>query len=326
MDTTRSGSALLDRPEEVPDGWAPTAPNSENATPAAGPLGPRQPPPPEPPTPAPAPRRHPRYPRARIAAAVVVVGLASGAGGGYIGARVAGETSTQAVTSSATVTSSGTSNATENIAQVAAGISSSIVEVTVESGRSTSEGSGIIVRSDGVIVTNAHVVSDVASGGTLTVTLANGKTAKATVVGTDARHDIAVIKASGVSGVSPATLGTASSLHVGDTVIAVGSPLGLEGSVTSGIVSALNRTVEISDSNGSPVATSTTTLSHAIQTDASINPGNSGGALVDTAGRVVGLTTAMASINGNSGSIGIGFAIPIDTVRAVATSLMNTAA
>jgi putative serine protease PepD len=133
-------------------------------------------------------------------------------------------------------------------------------------------------------------------------------------VGADQATDLAVIQAQGVSGLKPASFGDSDALEVGDTVIAVGNPLGLEGSVTAGIVSALHRSVAIDGASGA--------LSDAVQTDAPINPGNSGGPLVDAAGQVVGITTANASVSGRSpGSIGVGFAIPSNRVEQVVSQL-----
>ena len=183
------------------------------------------------------------------------------------------------------------------------------------------EGSGIVLRADGVILTNNHVVAAAGAAAGITVQLSNGQTATATVVGTDPATDLAVIKAQGVSGLTAATLGSSGSLHVGDTVLAVGSPLGLEETVTQGIVSALHRTITVSGDNRT-----SETLDDAIQTDAAINPGSSGGPLINGAGQVVGVTTANASVNGqSSGSIGVGFAIPIDHAKQVMDRLIGQA-
>jgi putative serine protease PepD len=185
----------------------------------------------------------------------------------------------------------------------------------------------VILDSSGTIMTNRHVVT---GADRVTVKFSNGRTASAEVVGTSAANDIAVIKASGVSGLKPASLGNSSALAVGDTVLAVGSPLGLDGSVTAGIVSALGREVqEGSDSPqqqeapflGRQTQQETTTIQNAIQTDAAINPGNSGGALVNGAGQVIGINTAIATSSGGSGNIGVGFAIPINDARKAAQSI-----
>jgi putative serine protease PepD len=168
-------------------------------------------------------------------------------------------------------------------------------------------------------------VSAAVDGGTLEVTFNDGSTAAATIVGTDAPSDLAVIKVA-KTGLAAATLGTSSGVHVGDPVLAVGSPLGLSGTVTSGIVSALNRPVNTTD-QGTFQGSSLPTVIDAIQTDAAINPGNSGGPLVNAAGQVIGINSAIASLGttgGQSGNIGVGFSIPIDQARSIASQLMAT--
>jgi putative serine protease PepD len=199
---------------------------------------------------------------------------------------------------------------------VAAAVLPSVVSIQTED----AVGSGVIITSDGAILTNNHVVAT-AQNNTVQVTFSTGKTATATIVGTDPTHDLAVIKVANVSGLTPITFADSSSVKVGDTVLAVGSPLGLDGSVTSGIVSALNRTIQVGDN-----ARDTESLSGAIQTDAAINPGNSGGALVNSAGQLIGINTAIASASsgGESGSIGVGFAISSNTAKQVAQQLLNS--
>jgi putative serine protease PepD len=175
-----------------------------------------------------------------------------------------------------------------------------------------------------------------ANGGTLTVTFSDGSKANARILGRDPATDLAVIKAEGVSGLTPATLGSSADLHVGDTVLAIGSPLGLEGSVSAGIVSALDRSITLSNDepqspfgNDGQSQASPSAVIDAIQTDAAINPGNSGGALINTDGEVVGINTAIASLAGGggvgsqSGNIGVGFAIPIDSARSIAKQLVD---
>jgi putative serine protease PepD len=208
-------------------------------------------------------------------------------------------------------------------------VQDSVVSITTESG----EGSGVILSADGYILTNNHVVAT-AQGTTVQVIFADGKKATATIVGTDARTDLAVVKASGVSGLKAATFGDSSQMQVGDTVLALGSPLGLEGSVTAGIISAKDRTIQSSsDQQGqgqnNPFGqqqqqqSATTTMSGLLQTDAPINPGNSGGALVNTNGQVIGINSAIATSGSNSGNIGLGFAIPSNKAKSVAQDLMN---
>ena len=215
---------------------------------------------------------------------------------------------------------------TSTVAEVAKAIQPSVVSITVRSGSSGAEGSGVILSDDGLILTNNHVVAE---GGELTVKFSDGKTASATIIGTDPATDMAVIRAQGVSGLTRASLGDSDKLRVGDSVLAIGSPLGLEGSVTAGIVSALDRTVSVGGEQqpGPPDfgqgQTPGTTISGAIQTDAAINPGNSGGALVNASGEVIGINTAIAT-NGGDGNIGVGFAIPINTAKQVAEQLSTT--
>ena len=216
-----------------------------------------------------------------------------------------------------------------SLAQIAAAVQDNVVSITTQSG----EGSGVILTADGYILTNNHVVAT-AQGNTVQIIFANGKKATATIVGTDPRTDLAVVKASGVSGLKPATFGDSSQMQVGDTVLALGSPLGLEGSVTAGIISAKDRTIQSSDEQApqSPFGNSpfgqqqqqqsSGTISGLLQTDAPINPGNSGGALVNTNGQVIGINSAIATSGQSSGNIGLGFAIPSNKARQVAQDLM----
>jgi len=258
----------------------------------------------------------PRTWRRRVTAAAVVAAVAIGSGvtGGLTvqGLDRGGGTAQTATASAVTVAD--TSGAATQLAKAAAAVEPSVVSVVVESARQSGEGSGVILTADGYILTNNHVVE---GADAVRVEFADGRTAAATVVGTDSSADVAVIKAVGASGLTPATLGSSSSLNVGDTVLAIGSPLGLENTVTAGIVSALHR-----DLGGSG---DTASISDAIQTDAAINPGNSGGPLVDVNGHVVGINAMIATTSSEAGSIGVGFAIPIEKARAVADELMNGA-
>ncbi|WP_245634589.1 S1C family serine protease [Janibacter limosus] len=215
---------------------------------------------------------------------------------------------------------------------VTAAVSPSVVAITVKSGSSGGEGSGVIIDGSGHVLTNHHVVSGAGDDAQITVTLADGSTYAATVAGEDASTDLAVVTITDPpQGLRPITMGSSQGLTVGDPVMAVGNPLGLAGTVTTGIVSALNRpvTTSASESGGqdpfaqqqaSPVVTS------AIQTSAAVNPGNSGGALVDAAGRLVGINSSIATLGGSggqSGSIGIGFAIPVDEAQWIAEQLIE---
>ncbi|HEU0130188.1 MAG TPA: trypsin-like peptidase domain-containing protein [Mycobacteriales bacterium] len=260
-----------------------------------------------------------------IAAAAVVaalVGGAVGAGGAWYAVRRSERTAVRDVSASlgAGVATPRDDAAPGSVAAIARNVVPSVVSIDVTTASGGGTGSGVILRRDGYVVTNNHVVGDAES---ITVTLADGTVAPATLVGTDPDTDLAVVKAR-VTGLPVATLGRSNALQVGDPVVAIGSPLGLKGTVTSGIISALNRSLDVpADSGGRPVV-----LVNAIQTDAAINPGNSGGALVDRAGRVIGINSAIASLGsalgGPSGSIGVGFAIPIDEARAVAEEIIRT--
>jgi putative serine protease PepD len=266
--------------------------------------------PPAPPTEQPVPHRGRRRMAVAALAAALVVG--GGAAGGAIGAQL-DRGPTAAAGTTATGTAAATTIPRENLADVVAAVSPSIVTVKVSTGQGTAEGSGIVLTADGQIVTNNHVVEGAAGRGAVTVTLADGRTVPATVVGTNSAADLAVLRAQGASNLTPATLGNSSDLKVGDTVLAFGSPLGLEGTVTSGIVSALDRSL---NSEGE-------SLSGLVQTDAAINPGNSGGALVDTAGRVVGVNVAIATTGQDSGNIGVGFAIPVNSMKRIVDQIVD---
>ena len=184
-------------------------------------------------------------------------------------------------------------------------------------------GSGVVLRSDGYVLTNNHVVAAAEAGGSVHITLSDGRTVAATIVGHDATDDLAVLKATGVSGLTSAVFAPSSQLRVGQAVLAVGAPLGLANTVTQGIVSTLHRPVATGESGASAQS-----VIDAVQTDAAINPGNSGGALVDLAGRVVGINSAIASTGssggGQAGNIGVGFAIPSDDAARVADQLIAT--
>jgi len=203
--------------------------------------------------------------------------------------------------------------------KVAAKVLPSVVKITVAGAQGAGGGSGIIIDSDGLILTNAHVADLARGGGQITVTFHDGSKAEAEVKGSDPLTDVALIQAEDVSGLTPATIGKSENLDVGEQVVAIGSPYGLDATVTSGIVSALDRPVDVGrDEAGN------TTAYPAIQTDAAINPGNSGGPLVDMAGRVVGINASIRTVpGGDEGNIGLGFAIPIDEVLPIVEQLKN---
>jgi putative serine protease PepD len=322
----------------------PSDPFAPSDTPgAAGRGAPPMPPTPPPAGPAPVGSSAPPSPSRRgrrVVALVAAAGLmaASAAGGALLAVNLDDDSGSTATTSlSAAPASRGQDNAPdEPLSQAAAAVLPSVVSITLESDLGNGEGSGVIISSDGQILTNNHVVALAPNGGDLSVTFADGSRADARVLGRDPATDLAVIQAEDVDGLTPAKLGSSADLHVGDAVLAIGSPLGLEGSVSAGIVSALDRSITLSNdvpespfgNDGQPQA-STSAVIDAIQTDAAINPGNSGGALINTDGEVVGINTAIASLAGGagigsqSGNIGVGFAIPIDSARSIAEQLVD---
>jgi len=277
------------------------------------------------------PKQPERRPRSRTAW-VLLAALLVGTGGGVAGAaayeaangddagstRTAGETlRTGSTADSDAVTPKG------SVEKVAEGVLPSVVKINVAGEEGQGSGSGIILSSDGEILTNNHVAEVAENGGQMSVSFNDGSTAAATIVGTDPVTDLAVIKAQGVSGLTPAKIGNSDALDVGEEVVAIGSPFGLEATVTSGIVSSLNRPVSVGEAS-SPSGGDTTYP--AIQTDAAINPGNSGGPLVNMAGQVIGINSSIrTSSTGLSdeqgGSIGLGFAIPISKVLPIVEQL-----
>jgi putative serine protease PepD len=201
----------------------------------------------------------------------------------------------------------------------------SVMGPTSPTGEATGgTGTGEVIRSDGYILTNNHVIATAASGGSIHVLFDNGRTASATLVGRDPLTDLAVIKVN-ESSLPTVSLGSSSSLKVGQPVVALGAPLGLSSTVTSGIVSALERTIQVPGESSSQSAL----LVDAIQTDAAINPGNSGGVLADCGGQMVGVPSAGATVPTSSGessggSIGLGFAIPINLAKTVSDEIIST--
>ncbi len=252
-----------------------------------------------------------RWPR-RVAGSAAVLVLV--AGGGTAGAVAAdryliGDGAGPAVAGTAATTTTRTVTDDGNLAAIVGQVQPSVVTVLVDSAGASSLGSGVVISSDGLVLTNKHVIE---ADGTVSVRLSDGRTVPAEVVAKDATHDLALVQAAGLAGLTPVTFGTDDSVAVGDTVLAFGAPLGLENTVTSGIVSALDREVN----------TGSEKLTGLLQTDAAINQGNSGGALVDTSGHVVGINVAIATASEqDSGSIGVGFAIPADTVTGVIDQL-----
>ncbi|MFC5927717.1 trypsin-like peptidase domain-containing protein [Micromonospora vulcania] len=248
--------------------------------------------------------------------AVFALMLGSGVAGGALALALDGDGGGITRTYSAAPVINGS-----DLPKIAAAVQDSVVSITTDSG----EGSGVVLSADGYVLTNNHVVAS-ASGDTVQVVFADGKTAEAKIVGTDPKTDLAVVKANGVSNLKPATFGDSDAMQVGDQVLALGSPLGLQGSVTSGILSARDRTIRAGegqqqDPNQQSQAVSS--ISGLLQTDAPINPGNSGGALVNTRGEVIGVNTAIATSGQSTGNIGVGFAIPSNKAKDVAGKLQR---
>lgn len=240
--------------------------------------------------------------------------LGSGVAGGALALALDGDRTVTRTYSAAPVLNSA------DLPKIAAAVQDSIVTIMTDSG----EGSGVILSADGYVLTNNHVVAS-ASGDTVKVVFADGKTAQAKIVGTDPKTDLGVVKASGVSNLKAAKFGDSDAMQVGDQVLALGSPLGLQGSVTAGILSARDRTIQAGEGgqqqNPQQGASS---ISGLLQTDAPINPGNSGGALVNTRGEVIGINTAIATAGqGSNGNIGVGFAIPSNKAKDVAEKLQR---
>jgi len=226
---------------------------------------------------------------------------------------------TSSPTSSATSGSATTVSACA-VTQVADEVLPSVVTIAASSSGGGGTGSGEVIRSDGYILTNNHVISVAANGGSVEVLFSDGQTEPATITGRDVQTDLAVLHVPPPRALKVIALGSSSSVKVGQPVVALGAPLGLSGTVTSGIISALDRTVEVPAENDKSAL-----LVSALQTDAAINPGNSGGALVNCAGQLIGVPTAGATVPGSAGgSIGLGFAIPVDLAKTVADEIIAT--
>jgi len=293
--------------------------------PARSPLGDPTPWPPsvEPPAP-PAPTATGPL-RKRTVALIAAGALILGAAGGFGAAALYDNSNSSSSNSTATLPVSDTngnpSRAEDSVASIAAAALPSVVSIEAKSsaGR-TSTGSGFVIREDGYIVTNNHVVEG--ANGNVAVLMSDGTVVDGTIVGTTTDYDLAVIKID-KTGLTPLVLGDSDKVVVGDSVIAVGSPLGLDSTVTSGIVSALHRPVTTGDTQA------TSSFIDAIQTDAAINPGNSGGPLINASGEVIGINSAIAALPGatqstGAGSVGLGFAIPSNQVRRTADELIAT--
>jgi putative serine protease PepD len=254
------------------------------------------------------------------AIASLCAALLGGLFGGWVGATHQVDL-TGGASTIPTAGSGATSRPSGSIASIAALSLPSVVTIKVSGADGTGTGSGFVIDHAGHILTNNHVVSGAASGGTIVVELSNGSQIHATIAGRDGSYDLAVLN-TGRPDLKPLVMGSSKDVVVGDQVIAVGAPLGLESSVTSGIVSALNRPVS-PGGNGDQQS-----FINAIQTDAAINPGNSGGPLLDMQGQVVGVNSAIARVPGTtdtqSGNIGVGFSIPSDQAVKTAEQLIHT--
>ncbi|MFG2000883.1 S1C family serine protease [Spirillospora sp. NPDC048911] len=251
-------------------------------------------------TPAPAPPAQATAPARNASRIVVAAILAAALTGGLAGAA-AGHLTGDRDAAPLAQSTAGPANGAGDLSDVAARVQPSVVSIEVSSGTSHGTGSGFVIDRAGHVLTNAHVVD---GGGTVTVVLADRRRAGARLLGADRANDLAVLSIDASGSPPPLTFGRSADVRVGDPVLALGSPLGLAGTVTSGIVSALSREVRLGDGDRRT----------ALQTDASINPGNSGGPLINARGEVVGVNTAIATLSrgGGGGSIGIGFAIPVD--------------
>jgi putative serine protease PepD len=256
-------------------------------------------------------------PWAALGAALLVGGLA----GGFIGAAI-NSSSASTTTPPASPSSSGLSACA--VPSVADQVVPSVVTISVQNGAQGGTGSGEVIRSDGYILTNNHVIAAAATGGSVEVLFSDGTTAPATITGRDPQTDLAVIKVQPPHTLKVIQLGSSASAVVGQPVVVVGAPLGLSGTVTSGIISALNRTIQVPAEDNS-----TALLVDAIQSDAAINPGNSGGAMVNCNGQLLGIPSAGATVpspsgESSAGSIGLGFAIPIDLAKTVSDEIIAT--
>jgi putative serine protease PepD len=253
--------------------------------------------------------------------AFAVVGVA----GGFIGAAIASPNSSTTVSSTRnTGNAAAGTTASCSVTSVANDVLPSVVTISASGQSGAGTGSGEVIKANGYILTNNHVIAPAVEGGKVEVTFATGTTVPATIVGRDVLTDLAVLKVSLPKNAKVIAIGSSGSLKVGQPVVALGAPLGLSGTVTAGIVSALDRTVEVPAENDSNAL-----LVSAVQTDAAINPGNSGGALVNCSGQLVGIPSAGATVPSSSGessggSIGLGFAIPVDLAKTISDEIIST--
>jgi len=252
---------------------------------------------------------------AALVAAVVV--------GGVVGGVIVGATKSSA-SPPAAATSGSSQVSVCNVTSVANEVIPSVVTISARGQGGAGTGSGEVIKSDGYILTNNHVIAIAANGGSVEVQFSDAQTVPATITGRDPQTDLAVLKIDTSRKLQVIAMGTSSSVKVGQAAVVIGAPLGLSGTVTSGIISALDRTIAV------PADEDTTALLvSAIQTDAPINPGNSGGAMVNCSGQLIGVPTAGATVPSSSGesgggSIGLGFAIPVDLAKTIADEIIAT--
>ncbi|MFG2778681.1 trypsin-like peptidase domain-containing protein [Streptomyces prunicolor] len=284
-------------------------------------------------TPTPTPEQHRTRTRKLLVASAVALALLSGGVGGIVGARLERDGDRGDVVLPQ-VGKEDTGRAPDSVAGIAARALPSVVTLHVSGDGESGTGTGIVLDTRGHILTNNHVVQLAGSDGAISVSFSGGQTAKGRVVGRDTGYDLAVVQVSGVRGLTPMPLGNSDNVRVGDPVVAIGAPFDLDNTVTSGIISATERPITAGGeaSDGSDVS-----YVDALQTDAPINPGISGGPLLDADGRLVGVNSAIRSADdgagdgggdgtesGQGGSIGLGFAIPVNQAKRVAEELINT--
>jgi len=250
------------------------------------------------------------------------LGAALAVGGG-IGAGIASAANSSTSTPAANTTTSGASSGQASVCDVtsvANQVIPSVVTISARGAEGGGTGSGEVIKSDGYILTNNHVIAIAANGGSVEVQFADGQTVPATIVGRDPQTDLAVLKVDTSAKLKVIAIGSSSSVVVGQATVVIGAPLGLSGTVTSGIVSALDRSIQVPGEDNSAAL-----LVGAIQTDAAINPGNSGGSMVNCSGQLIGIPTAGAAVpNSPGGSIGLGFAIPVNLAMTIADEIIST--
>jgi len=256
----------------------------------------------------------------------VVAGLLGGALGYVVAARTAGSSFTLGNSDGSTPALA--ERPPTSLAGIARQVQPSVVTIVIRSAGGNGNGSGFVIDAEGHILTNNHVAAPAASGGTLRVVFSDGSSAAASIVGRDPGSDIAVLKIEKAN-LKPVRFGDSEKIAIGDPTVAFGSPLGLADTVTSGIVSAIDRPVRTAGEGGGSQGDDDAAYLAAIQTDAAINPGNSGGPLVDGAGRVIGVNSAIAALpsqggSSSSGNIGIGFAIPINQAKRIAEQIIGS--